>query len=277
MSGSERDHVELPAPTAAPLVAAFGLTLLAAGLVTHVSVSAVGLVLALAGAVGWWREVLPAPHEEAMPLPPAAEREVVLAPPRAAVRVPAPGEEGHRVRLPVLVQPYSAGAIGGLVGAVAMAVVACGYGLLTQGSVWYPINLLATAALPGLAEASTEQLRAFHGSALLVATLVHGTISVLVGLLYAAILPMLPRRHMLWGGLVAPLLWTGVVWALLGIVNPSLNARIDWIWFIASQLAFGLAVGWVVSRAAPVETMQTWPLLARAGLRRPPSDGERAK
>ncbi len=274
MSDPGRDHLEVPAPTAAPLVAAFGLTLLAAGLVTHLSVSVVGLLLALAGAVGWWREVLPTPHEEVVPLPPIEEREAALVPP-AAVRLPTPGEEGHRVRLPVVVQPYSAGAIGGMVGAVAMAAVACGYGLLAQGSVWYPINLLAAAALPGLAEASTEQLRAFDGRALLVATLTHGAISVPVGLLYAAILPMLPRRHMLWGGLVAPLLWTGVVSALLGIVNPVLHARIDWSWFIASQLAFGLVVGWVVSRAPPVETMQTWPLLARAGLRRPPSDAGR--
>ena len=82
----------------------------------------------------------------------------------------------------------------------------------------------------------------------------------LVGLLYAVILPMLPRRHMLWGGLIAPLLWTGLFWAVLGVVNPGLNARIDWTWFIVSQIAFGLAGGFVVSRAQPVATMQTWPL-----------------
>ena len=273
MSQPGRDHVELPAPTAGPLVAAFGITLLGAGLVTHASVSAVGLVLALAGAVGWWREVLPVPHEDVVPLP--AVVEPPLAPAAAsATAALVPGEEGHRAHLPVLVQPYSAGAIGGVVGAVAMAAVACTYGLLTQGSVWYPINLLAASAMPGMAAASTEQLRAFDGSALLVATIAHGAISVVLGVLYAAILPMLPRRHMLWGGLVAPLLWTGVVWALLGIVNPALNARIDWTWFIASQIAFGLAVGAVVSRARPVETMQTWPLLARVGLAPPPPDPE---
>ncbi len=68
-------------------------------------------------------------------------------------------------------------------------------------------------------------------------------ISVLTGLLYAVMLPMLPRRHLLWGGLIAPLLWTGLIWAVLGMVNPVLNARIDWPWFIASQIAFGLAAG----------------------------------
>ena len=47
--------VHLPAPTAAPLVTALGLTLLLAGLVTHVTVSGVGLVLFVAGATTWFR------------------------------------------------------------------------------------------------------------------------------------------------------------------------------------------------------------------------------
>ena len=77
---------------------------------------------------------------------------------------------------------------------------------------------------------------------------------------------MLPRRHMLWGGLLAPLLWTGLLWALLGVINPGLSARIDWTWFIVSQIAFGLACGFVVARAQPVATMQSWPLQVRAGM-----------
>ena len=59
------------------------------------------------------------------------------------------GEGGHRVRLPVEVQPLSAGVKGGLVGGVAMAVVALAYGLLVQGSLWYPINLLAAVGDAG--------------------------------------------------------------------------------------------------------------------------------
>ena len=158
------------------------------------------------------------------------------------------GEAGHRVRVPVEVQPYSAGIKGGIVGGVAMAVVALIYGMLAQESLWYPINLLAGIAIPGMARLSVEQLRAFSLSALIIAVLAHGVISLLTGLLYAVILPMLPRRHMLWGGIIAPLLWTGLIWAVLGVVNPALNARIDWLWFIASQIAFGLAAGFVISR-----------------------------
>jgi hypothetical protein len=56
---------------------------------------------------------------------------------------------------------------------------------------------------------------------------------------------------------------------VLGVINPVLNARVDWPFFIISQIAFGVAAGFVVSRAQPVATMQTWPLAARAGVESP--------
>ena len=112
-------------------------------------------------------------------------------------------------------------------------------------------------------------LRAFDAPALVLGTIAHGVVSVLVGLLYAAMLPMLPRRHMLWGGLMAPLLWTGLLWALLGVINPTVSARIDWTWFVASQIAFGLVCGFVVARAQPLATMQTLPLADAGGPPRP--------
>jgi len=259
-AGAAAEPIRLPAPTASPLVAALGVALLLAGLVTNAAVSAVGLALLLAGAVGWWREVLPEESFE--------EIETAEAVPERGLRAPAAGvpvaAAENRLRLPVEVPRISSGIAGGVAGAVAMAMVALGYGLLVQGSLWYPINLLAAGALPGMASASDAELRSFHAAALGVGILAHGTISLLVGFLYALILPMLPRRHMLWGGFVAPLLWTGVVWAVLGIVDPTLDSRIDWLWFIASQLAFGLAAGLVVARSEPVPTPQTrGPLTAR--------------
>ena len=75
----------------------------------------------------------------------------------------------------------SAGITGGLVGGVAMAMVALLYGMLVQRSLWYPINLLAGMAIPGMAQASLEQLRAFSLSALIIAVLAHGVISLLPG------------------------------------------------------------------------------------------------
>ena len=168
--------------------------------------------------------------------------------------------------MPVEIQPYSAGIKGGIVGGIVMAALALAYGLVVQRSVWYPINLLSAVAMPSLAHATVAELRAFSLTAFVIGIVVHGLISVLVGLLYAVILPMLPRRHMLWGGLVAPLLWTSLVWAVLGIVDPMLNARVDWTWFVVSQIGFGLTTGFVVARAHPLATMQTWPLATRAGV-----------
>ena len=170
------------------------------------------------------------------------------------------------MRVPIEVQPLSAGVRGGLVGACAMAACAAIYGIVVQGSVWYPLNLLAAIAMPRMAEADVTTLRAFDGVALVVGLVAHGLTSVLVGALYAAILPLLPRRHLLWGGLLAPLLWTGLLWATLGAIDPALNARISWSWFVASQIAFGITAGWVVASATPVATAQTRPLIERAGV-----------
>jgi len=260
------ETIELPKPTVWPMVVAFGVTLGFAGLVTHAAVSVVGIVLAVVAGVGWWFQVLPAEQVEHVPLRPAAERARSIAPSSAPVERLRLGEAGHRVRVPVEVQPLSAGVKGGLYGGVAMAAVALLYGLLSQHSIWYPVNLLSAVAMPKMAHADLAGLRAFNGTALTLGLIAHGLVSMLTGVLYAVILPMLPRRHMLWGGLVAPLLWTGALWGVLGVINPTLNARVDWTWFIASQVAFGLVTGFVVARAEPIGTMQTWSLLARAGV-----------
>jgi hypothetical protein len=275
--GHEPEMIELPTPTAWPMIAALGVTLMAGGLVTHVLVSAVGVLLAMIGAVGWWKDVFPQQRLEYVPSRPLSERARPVVASPSTVEYLRLGEAGHRVRVPAEVQPYSAGLKGGIIGGLAMAVVALIYGLVTQDSLWYPVNLLAGLAIPGMAHLRVEQLRAFSLSALSIAVLAHGVISLLTGLLYAVLLPMLPRRHMLWGGIIAPLLWTGLIWAVLGVVNPALNARIDWVWFIASQMAFGLTAGVVVARAHPIATMQTWPLAARAGVEAAGMDLERER
>jgi hypothetical protein len=264
---AERDdgRLEVPAPTAWPLIAAFGITLACAGLVTHVLVSIVGVVAMLWGAVGWFRDVLPVQQVETV----AVEPKPALVPSRRQVAHLKLGAGEHRARLPVAIYPYSAGITGGIAGGIAMAVLAMLYGLLFHGSIWYPINLLAAGTMASLAEAPPEQLARFDAAGLVVATIVHGVMSVLVGLLYAVLLPMVPRRPVLFAGLVAPLLWTGLIWASLRIVNPTLNARIDWPWFVASQIAFGLAAGLVVARREKVATLQHVPFAVRAGIEFP--------
>ena len=263
------DSIELPAPTMWPFVTAVGVALGFAGLVTHAAVSAVGIVLALLGFVGWMREVFPRERTVSIPLRAQALRARPATTSRRSIEHLRLGQGAHRVRLPVAIRPYSAGVKAGLAGGVAMAAVALLFGLIVQGSPWYPINLLAAAGMPSLATADLTQLRAFNAAALVVGLIVHTVLSILVGLLYAVILPTLPRHPILWAGFVAPLLWTALVWSTLGLVNPVLNQRIEWPWFIASQVAFALVTGWVIARTEPIATMQTWPLAARAGIESP--------
>jgi hypothetical protein len=200
--------IEVPASTPWPFVTAFGFALIFAGLVTSLAVSVVGLVVLLAGAVGWFRNVMPVQQEELVKV----ERPLrVAAVPRSTRRVDhlRPGEGGHRIYIPVQVHPYSAGLLGGAIGGVGMAVIACLYGLLAHGSIWYPVNLLAAAALPSLTNAGPDVLKTFQMSAFLIALLSHIVISLFVGLLFAAILPLLPSRFTaFWGSFLAPVLWT---------------------------------------------------------------------
>jgi hypothetical protein len=262
--------IEVPAPSPWPFVTAFGLALLAAGLVTSLAVSAVGLLVVLRGAVGWFRAVLPVPQEELIQAQRAIAPKPAVAPSPRKVAHLQPGAEGHRVYIPVEVHPYSAGLLGGAVGGVGMAIIACLYGLVAYGSIWYPVNLLAAAALPSLAEAGPAVLAAFHPAGFVVALISHGIISLLVGLLYAAILPMMPSRFTaFWGSFLAPVLWTALIASTLQLINPALNTRIAWGWFIASQIAYGLITGYIVAHSRWVETSQGQPFLARAGLEAP--------
>ena len=272
------DNVSLPSPTAWPFVTAFGLTLLAAGLVTQAVISVVGLILALRGAVGWFRDVLPVEKHELVRVRPLEQRARPIIPVPRAVQQLRPGVAGHRVRIPAEIHPYSSGIKGGILGGIAMAIVACLYGVIAYRSIWYPINLLAAAAVPSLARADLAQLTAFNGTGFIVGLISHGILSILVGLLFAVLLPMLPsRRAAFWGSLISPLLWSALIWATLRLINPALNARIDWIWFIASQIAFGMTTGYVVHHSKMVETMQTWPLAARAGIEAPGVMSERGE
>lgn len=261
------DAVVAPAPTMWPMLAALGVTLVFAGLVTHVAATIVGAVLFVTSAVGWFRSVLPEEATEIVPFRPAAERaRAVVASTRTVEHLEPGGPQAHRMRLPVEVHPYTAGLRGGIVGGAVMALLACLFGLLDQRSIWYPINLLAASAMPSLAEASVPQLMQFDATGFVVASIVHGLMSLMVGMLYAMILPMLPGRTILLGGIVAPLLWTAIIWASLGIVNPALNDRIHWGWFVASQIGFGLVAGIVISRTERIRTMQALPIVVRAGI-----------
>ncbi len=268
--------VDLPAPTVWPMVLALGVTLVFVGLMTNVIVTLAGVVIFLLAAVGWWRQVLPHEHHETVAMDgntgPLA---LPAAIPVVHLRV---GKQSSQIRTAPMDRPWAAGVRGAAVGAVAMAGVALFFGLVIRGSIWYPINLLAAAAIPSLATASIEQLKEFNATGLILGTIIHVCTSLLVGVLYAVMLPMFPRKAFWWAGVSAPILWSGLIASTMTLINPALSARVDWRWFVASQLAFGLTGGYVIARTQKIESRQNWPLAVRAGLEAPgverPGEGD---
>ena len=255
----------MPASTAWPVVLALGLTFTAAGLVTNEGISLLGIVLVVVGCLGWFRQVLP--HQHHVMIPVKVEKFTFTTTRTRIARLQV--DESHRARLPVHTPSVMAGMKGGIAGGAAMVVPALLYGLIRYHSIWYAVNLLGGAGVAGWANPTMAEITHFRLSALITATVIHAAGSVLVGLLYGAMLPMLPRHPIVLGGIIAPLLWTGVLHATLGLINPYLDARIDWWWFVVSQVTFGLVAGLVVAKQAHIYTEQFLPFAARIGLETP--------
>ena len=257
-------ELQLPAPTVWPMVLALGIALLFTSMVTNAAVGILGLVLLLMGAAGWFREVLP--HEVHDTVNIQAEDIRIVSTRTMQERLPT--SEMHRKMLPVQTFNIMAGVKGGLAGGAAMTIPAALYGLLKYHSIWYAMNLLAAGGFVSWAGASNAFLSEFHLQGLLAALAIHAVTSVLVGLLYGAVLPMFPRLPILTAGILVPLFFTGLLYSAIGIVSPILNERIDWFWFVASQIAFGLVCGFVVNLHERVRTPQfrALPFALRAGI-----------
>jgi hypothetical protein len=264
--------VRLPAPTAWPITLALGFTLLMAGLVTSLSVTILGAILAVVSCVGWFLDVFP--HEKHVDVA-VVDDPTSITTARPAVERLEIAPELPRALLPLETYPVSAGIKGGLAGSVAMAVMACLYGLIKQDSIWYPINLLAATFYSQSASTTTNSLKAFHLDSFLLASLIHLVTSALVGLLFGAMLPMIPRHPILLGGIVAPILWSGLLRSMLDLINPVLSARVDWYWFIASQFAFGIVAGLIVVGQHRIPGKQLIPFALRAGIEVPGAMSER--
>jgi hypothetical protein len=256
--------IHVPAPTAWPMVFAVGLGLILMGMVTSVVISLLGLLLAVRAGFGWFSEVLPVQELELYEVPlDAAPMEFLHMP--AAKR---PEESTHRKVVPLERFKFSTGIKGGIAGGIAMIVPATLFSVLKYHSIWYAMNLLAAGGFVSWAGASNAFLSQFHMEGFLAALAIHIVTSLLVGSLYGAMLPIFPRYPIVTAGFVAPFLWTGILYSSLGIVSPILNQRIDWFWFVISQIAFGLVAGFVVNLDMRVRTPQfrALPLGVRAGI-----------
>lgn len=235
----------IPEPTSAPLITAFGVALIAAGLVTNGWVMAGGAVLLVFGLIGWFRDVFPGERTEDIPVPEPSSPSLDFTVGLAATPAPRP-------LYPAQVHSYRSGIVGGLIGGVAMAIVSMGWGITSHGGIWLPINLLAGIVAPSVGSADEAALRLFNGEWLAIALGIHAALSIAVGVLFTVALPIAPRRPIVAGGVIVPIISTGMVWATLATVNPTLDAHISWPWFIASEFAFGVACGWWVGGRTPV-------------------------
>jgi hypothetical protein len=259
------DSIHLPKPTAYPIVVAFGFTLLVAGVLTQYVISILGTMLLVYGCVGWFRDVLP--HEQHEDYPVKVQELAVSSSRKRVARIEV--SEAHRAHLPVQTFSVLSGLKGGWAGGVAMIIPALAYGLIAQHSIWYPINLLGGAGVAGWSNPSLTDLRTFHAAALGVAIIIHVIACTLIGLLYGAILPLASKRPVLLGGILAPLAWTGLLYAALPIINPEISKMINWPDFLVSQFTFGIVAGLVVGRSAYSRTAQSMPFAMRLGLETP--------
>jgi hypothetical protein len=255
----DESTVEMPRPTIWPMVLALGLMLLAAGLLTNLVFSLLGVVMSVTALAGWIGQLAPGAGTHPESLAPQASRPAPIRPSTVQVARVEPGRPGYRAHIPERVHPYRAGLWGGIVGGVVMTLPALLYGLISGRGIWFPVNLLAAMVLPQFNTASLQQLEAFSLAGLVTGIAIHAVASLSVGLILAVIMPMLPRGRFFWGSLVAPLLWTSAFYGFMGVLNPVLNTHVQWGWFVGSQFAYGIAAVLVILRSEEVDVRTSPP------------------
>lgn len=257
MTEPEKQSVHLPAPTAWPLVFGVGVALMGAAFVISYGFFLAAVPVFVIGLGGWISEMLPGRGHHHEPF--ADERPRPIEPRPGAVEPLKPGTAGYRFSVPEKVHPISSGAKGGVVGGIAMIIPALAGGQVLYGSIWVPVNLLAGMVFPGIAEATQSSLAEFNMLATVTAVVIHIAFSITFGLMYGVILPMLPPipgGSLIYGGFVMPIIWSGVCYGLIGVVNPPMADHINWPWFVLAQFVYGIAMSWVVFRTQKVAVSQ---------------------
>ena len=179
------------------------------------------------GLGGWIGQLLPGRGHLHEPLVEPALRPRPVAEKPGTVDQLRPGMPGYRFQLPEKIHPISAGVKGGIVGGLVMPIPALAYGLLSGHGLWFPINLLAGMVVPGISGATEAQLEQFSAGRADPGDLHprHVLRDVWAAfrrrLADAAAAPGRPRDR---GGVLMPLLWTGLCYGFMGIVNPLLKS-----------------------------------------------------
>ena len=166
-----------------------------------------------------------------------------------------PGMVGHRFRLPEKVHPISAGVKGGIVGGLVMPIPAPGLRPVQWARALVSHQSAGRDGYSRTGRRFGAELEQFRLGSLILAIVIHATFSVAFGLLFGVVsptLPPIPGGPVIAGGVLMPLLWTGLCHGFMGIVNPLLQEYVNWPWFIVSQVVYGLAMSIVVIRTEKV-------------------------
>lgn len=160
---------------------------------------------------------------------------------------------------PETIYPYHAGIIGGLIGGGAMALVGVIAGIIIGRGPWYPVNLIAAAAIANFQTMTPEQLEAFSLAGLFVGVVLHFTISIVIGLSFTILLPAFPGHPLIWSVIAGGLLWVFANIVFLPLLNSKMTELVNVPSFIIAHFAYTILLGLVVNRYEKVPANFTWP------------------
>lgn len=147
-----------------------------------------------------------------------------------------------------------AGLICGALGGLFMPIPALLWSVAHGHGVWYPVNVLAAMETNYDVPPTAAVLNQYHADWFMAGLVIHAILSLSFGLAFALVLPRVPPipGPLAWGGLLMPLLWSALSYGVMGVVNPVLQERVEWPWFIASQFVFGIVAAIVIVRSEEI-------------------------
>jgi hypothetical protein len=174
-------------------------------------------------------------------------------------QVQGPGQANQpseRVAVPEYVYPYRAGVVGGLLGGAVLAIVALIAAPLIGRSIWFPLNVAASAFVPDLQGASLATLNTFMLDTFIVGIIIHLVLSIAIGLAFALLLPTLPGPPLVWSVVIGAIMWAVALFLALPVLNPMMGEMVNPLMggvveplsFIIANIAYTVTLGWWVSR-----------------------------
>lgn len=170
--------------------------------------------------------------------------------------------------VPEEIYPYSAGVVGGILGGAAMAFVAIISGFLMGRGPWYPLNLVGATLVRSMQTAPAEVLSQFHLQTLIAGFALHMLLSATIGLLFALLLPTLPRPAWLWSLVIGTALWFGAQFVVLPVLNPIMTTSVWLPSFLLAHLVYALVLGTWIEHVGKVPVGGA-PLASSSAPRRP--------